>query len=138
MAFFICHKISIYSSLSALFMLLTAQNFPHIEQLSSCSGALLSRMLFAVSASIAHSHCFSQSKVRLASAIASSVSLASVRIIKSCRVLAAFHKYSICSSISLCWHYPNQVKGSKVIPSSQPVLQAPHCLIVANSIHCFL
>ena len=26
---------------------------------------------------------------------------------------------------SLRWHYPNQVNGSKVIPSSQPVIQAP-------------
>ena len=27
--------------------------------------------------------------------------------------------------LSLRWHYPNQVQGSKVTPSSQPVLQAP-------------
>ena len=27
--------------------------------------------------------------------------------------------------LSLRWHYPNQVQGSKVIPSSQPVPQAP-------------
>ena len=26
---------------------------------------------------------------------------------------------------SLRWHYPNQVYGSKVVPSSQPVIQAP-------------
>ena len=65
-----------YSPLSALFMLLTAQNLPHMEQLSSYSGALPSRIRFAVSGSMAHSHCFSQSKVRQASAMASSRSLA--------------------------------------------------------------
>lgn len=32
------YKVSIYSPFKALFMLLTAQNLPHIEQLSSCSG----------------------------------------------------------------------------------------------------
>lgn len=57
-------------------MLLTAQNLPHIEQLSSISGFLSSRIFFAVSGSMEHSHCFSQSKFLLASAIASSISLA--------------------------------------------------------------
>ena len=65
-----------YSPFSALFMLLTAQNLPHIEQLSSFSGARLSRIVFAVSGSIEHSHCFSQSKLLLASAILSSIYLA--------------------------------------------------------------
>ena len=32
-----------------MFMLLTAQNLPHMEQLSSCSGARLSRIALAVS-----------------------------------------------------------------------------------------
>lgn len=27
--------------------------------------------------------------------------------------------------ISLRWHYPHQVQGSMVLPSSQPVTQAP-------------
>ena len=48
--------ISIYSPARALFMLLTAQNLPHMEHVSSCSGALESRMAFAVSGSIEHSH----------------------------------------------------------------------------------
>jgi len=39
--------------------------------------------------------------------------------------------------ISLRWHYPNQVHGSKGIPSSQPVrfcktLQAPHCCYIVT------
>lgn len=42
------------------------RNLPHMEHLSSFSGALLSRIAFAVSGSIEHSHCFSQSNVRLA------------------------------------------------------------------------
>ena len=70
------YNMSMYSPFSALFILLTAQNLPHIEQVSSCSGARLSRIDLAVSGSIEHSHCFSQSKVRLASAIWSSISLA--------------------------------------------------------------
>ena len=57
-------------------MLRTAQNLPHMEQESSCSGVRLSRMALAVSGSMAHSYCFSQSKVRRASAMASSMSRA--------------------------------------------------------------
>ena len=34
----------------------------------------------------------------------------------------------------LRWHYPNQVYGSKVLPSSQPVTQAPRCLFSCNFI----
>ena len=53
-----------YSPLSALFMLRTAQNLPHMEQLSSCSGRAVFRgWRCAVSGSMEHSHCFSQSKV---------------------------------------------------------------------------
>ena len=37
-------------------MLRTAQNFPHMEQVSSCSGFRSSRILFAVSGSIAVSY----------------------------------------------------------------------------------
>src|SRR5665647_3083183 len=70
------YKISISSPASALFILLIAQNFPHMEQVSSCSGFLSARIDFAVSGSIAHSHCASQSSVLLASAILSSISLA--------------------------------------------------------------
>ena len=41
------------------------------------------------------------------------------------------------SYASLRWHYPNQVNGSKVIPSSQPVLQAPVCFTyLFSSCHC--
>ena len=50
------YRISTCSPARALFMLRTAQNFPHIEQVSSCSGARLSRIAFAVSGSSAHSH----------------------------------------------------------------------------------
>ena len=72
------YRISIYSPASALFILLTAQNFPHILQVSlwSSSGFLLSRIAFAVSGSRAHSNCASQSRTRRASAILSSMSLA--------------------------------------------------------------
>ena len=36
-----------------------------------------------------------------------------------------FRSFPSRSQKSLRWHYPNQVYGSKVIPSSQPVIQAP-------------
>ena len=42
------YKISMHSPFNALFILLTAQNLPHIEQLSSCSGARLSRISSSV------------------------------------------------------------------------------------------
>ena len=38
---------------------------------------------------------------------------------------------------SLRWHYPHQVYGSKVIPSSQPVSQAPHLIVEQNRRHPF-
>ena len=36
----------------------------------------------------------------------------------------------ILAKLSLRWHYPNQVIGSKATPSSQPVIQAPLYSIV--------
>ena len=71
-------RISIYSPDNALFIDLTAQNLPHILHVSlySSSGFLLSLISFAVSGSMAHANCASQSRTRLASAILSSISLA--------------------------------------------------------------
>ena len=72
------YSISMYSPDSALFIDLTAQNLPHILHVSlySSSGFLLSLISFAVSGSMAHANCASQSRTRLASAILSSISLA--------------------------------------------------------------
>ena len=72
------YRISMYSPASALFMLLTAQNFPHILHASlwSSSGRRSSLIAFAVSGSSAQANCASQSSTRLASAILSSISLA--------------------------------------------------------------
>ena len=72
------YSISMYSPDNALFIDLTAQNLPHILHVSlySSSGFLLSLISFAVSGSMAHANCASQSRTRLASAILSSISLA--------------------------------------------------------------
>ena len=53
-----------YSPLRALFMLRTAQNLPHMEQVSSCSGERLARTALAVSGSRAQAHWASQSRAR--------------------------------------------------------------------------
>ena len=67
-----------YSPASALFMLRTAQNLPHILHVSlwSSSGRRLSRIALAVSGSRAQAYCASQSSFWRASAILSSISLA--------------------------------------------------------------
>ena len=59
-------------------MLLTAQNLPHMLQVSlwSSSGILLARMDLAVSGSKAQAYWASQSSTRRASAILSSISRA--------------------------------------------------------------
>ena len=75
-SFLLVYRMSMYSPLSALFMLRTAQNLPHIEQVSSCSGERSARIAFAVCGSSAHSHYASQSKARRGSPILSSISLA--------------------------------------------------------------
>ena len=72
------YRMSMYSSARALFILRTAQNLPHILQVSewSSSGIRLSRIALAVAGSSAQAYCASQSRTRLASAILSSISLA--------------------------------------------------------------
>ena len=67
------YKISIISPASALLMLRTAQNFPHMLQVSlwSSSGARLARTALAVSGSMASFHWASQSSFRRAYAMRS-------------------------------------------------------------------